>query len=162
LQPGEREDRVLALAFADLAAIAAIEGAAVVKLAPSWRPLSALLGVAGVLHFVAPKPFAALVPPALGDPGKWVAGSGAAELAVAAGVAVPRLRRPAALAGALLFVAVFPANVQMAVDAFRSPSSRAWKAASLGRLPLQVPLVLWALDVARKARSAGPEGAAHS
>ncbi|NEE55001.1 hypothetical protein G3M55_61770 [Streptomyces sp. SID8455] len=44
---------------------------------------------------------------------------------------------------------MFPANVQMAVDWRRRP--RPQRAAALARLPLQVPLVLWARSVARGA-----------
>ena len=120
---------------------------------PGWRPLAVFLAGMGVLHFVLPRPFATIVPPALGNPAPWVAGSGVAELAVAAGVAVPALRRRSALAAALLFVAVFPANVQMAVDAVKKDASPAWKALAFGRLPLQAPLIVWALTVARRARA---------
>ena len=48
---------------------------------------------------------------------------------------------------AVLFVAVFPANVQHAVQA-----DGAEQVGALLRLPLQVPLVLWALQVRRSAR----------
>ena len=120
--------------------------------APSWRPLAALLAVAGVTHAVAPQVFEPLVPRRLGDPRPWVLWSGAAEVACAVGLAVPRTRRVAALASAALFVGVFPGNVQMAVTAVRSPrASTAYRAAALARLPLQVPLVRWALQVSRTA-----------
>lgn len=118
--------------------------------APGWRPLAALLAVTGTLHLVRPRPFAAIVPRRLGDPTPWVYGSGAAELACAAALAVPATRRAGALATAALFVAVYPANVQMAATALRSSrATPAYRAVALGRLPLQVPLVLWALRVAR-------------
>jgi len=118
--------------------------------APGWAPLAALLTATGVLHFARPAPFASIVPRRLGDPLPWVHGSGVAELACAAGLAVPATRRPAALATAALFVGVFPANVQMAVSALRSRrASTAYRAVALGRLPLQAPLVAWALRVAR-------------
>jgi uncharacterized membrane protein len=42
---------------------------------------------------------------------------------------------------------VFPANVKMAYD-YRTRSPRV-KAVAYGRLPLQVPLILWALRVGR-------------
>ncbi len=47
------------------------------------------------------------------------------------------------MASALLFVAVFPGNLYMVVDPGDAPR---WVA--VARLPLQVPLVLWALQVA--------------
>lgn len=118
--------------------------------APSWRPLAVVLAVAGATHLVAPRIFEPLIPRRLGDPRPWVVGSGVAELACAAGLALPRTRRAAALATAALFVGVFPGNAQMALTAVRSPkASTAYRAAALGRLPLQVPLVRWALRVAR-------------
>ncbi|GAB2679339.1 DoxX family protein [Thalassiella azotivora] len=127
---------------------------------PGWRPLALLLAGVGVLHFAQPGPFARIVPRRLGDPYPWVYGSGVAELACAAGLAAPRTRRAAALATAALFVGVFPANVQMAVTAHRSSrASTATKVVSTARLPLQGPLVWWALDVA--ARSAVAGGRAH-
>ncbi|WTX68871.1 hypothetical protein OG788_04920 [Streptomyces sp. NBC_00647] len=82
-----------------------------------------------------------------GAPRTWTYASGVAELALAAGVALPSTRRVAALATAAFFVGVFPANVQMAVDWRHRPAPL--KAAALARLPLQVPLVLWARGVAR-------------
>ncbi|MFE4548674.1 MULTISPECIES: DoxX family protein [unclassified Streptomyces] len=113
--------------------------------------LAGLLATAGVTHFAAPERFDATVPRVLpGSPRAWTHVSGAAELALAAGVALPRTRRAAALATAAFFVGVFPANVQMAVDWRHRPAPL--KAAALARLPLQVPLVLWARGVARSGK----------
>ncbi|MCX4669014.1 DoxX family protein [Streptomyces sp. NBC_01381] len=113
--------------------------------------LAGLLAGSGVAHFAAPKPFDATIPRALpGSPRAWTYASGAVELALAAGVALPRTRRTAALATAAFFVGVFPANVQMAADWRHRPAPL--RAAALGRLPLQVPLVLWARNVAGAAR----------
>lgn len=110
--------------------------------------LAGLLAAAGVAHFANPRPFDATVPRSLpGTPRTWTYASGAAELALAAGIAAPRTRRAAALATAAFFVGVFPANVKMAVDWRHRPAPL--KAAAVGRLPLQVPLVLWARSVAR-------------
>ncbi|GAB3676210.1 DoxX family protein [Angustibacter aerolatus] len=118
---------------------------------PGWRPLAGVLASSGVLHLVRPGPFASIVPRWLGDPVPWVHGSGVAEIACAVGLALPRTRRVAALSTAALFVAVFPANVQMAVTALRSErASTAFQVVALARLPLQVPLVLWALRVRRR------------
>ena len=128
---------------------AAPETEATVPSAPAWRPLAGLLAVMGVAHFVIPRPFEAIVPRPLGDPKPWVQASGAAELACAAALALPRTRRAGGLAAAALFVAVFPANVKMAVD--WSDRSVTEQAIAYGRLPLQIPLVLWALKVRRDA-----------
>jgi uncharacterized membrane protein len=111
--------------------------------------LAALLAAAGVAHFARPRVFDGIVPSGLpGSARAWTYASGAAELALAAGLAVPRTRRTAALATTAFFVGVFPANVKMAKDWRHRPARL--RAAAYGRLPLQVPLVLWARDVARK------------
>lgn len=122
----------------------------------SPRALATLLAVAGLTHFVTPKPYDWMVPRSLpGSPRAYTYASGVAELALAAAVAVPRTRRAGGLAAAALFVAVFPANVRMAVQWWRRPLPL--RVAGLLRLPLQVPLVLWALRVGRgKASTAGP------
>jgi uncharacterized membrane protein len=48
-----------------------------------------------------------------------------------------------------LFVAVFPANIKMAID--WSHQGRLKTILGIARLPLQVPLVWWALRVRRQA-----------
>jgi uncharacterized membrane protein len=109
--------------------------------------LASLLAGAGVTHFARPQPYDAIVPRWMPGPSRmWTYASGAAELAVAAAITCPRTRHIGALAAALLFAAVFPANVQMAVDwRGRGPGPRA---VAYARLPLQVPLVWWALRIA--------------
>ncbi|MGW2746508.1 DoxX family protein [Streptomyces sp. NPDC001450] len=110
--------------------------------------LAGLLAAAGVAHFAAPRRFDATIPKTLpGSPRAWTYGSGFVELALAAGVAAPRTRAVAAKAAAAFFVGVFPANVKMAVDWRHRPAPQ--RNAALARLPLQVPLVLWARGVAR-------------
>ena len=104
--------------------------------------LAALLAVAGAAHFVVPRPYERIVPEVFGDPVFWVRWSGVAELVCAGLVVHPRTRRFGALAAAGLFVVVFPANVKMALDG-GVPAGLAW-----ARLPLQIPLVLWAYRVA--------------
>ncbi|MFC4949407.1 hypothetical protein [Pseudonocardia sp. GCM10023141] len=112
--------------------------------------LAALLIGSGTMHFLAPRQFDAIVPAQLpGSPRLWTQVSGAAELGIGAAVALPRTRRWGALAAAGLFVAVFPANVKMAVD--WSQRSVPARAVAYGRLPLQLPLILWALRVRRDA-----------
>ena len=114
--------------------------------------LVGLLAGAGATHFLKPGPYDKIVPAALpGSPRVWTKASGVAELAVAAAVALPRTRRLGGLAAAGLFVAVFPANVKMALDWRRAPIGK--RALAYGRLPLQAPLVAWALRVSREAAS---------
>lgn len=137
-----------------------------------WRALglAALLGAAGAAHFVVPDGYAAIVPRALPAPRLWVYGSGVAELGCAALLVAPRTRRLGGWAAAVLLVAVFPANVQMALDG-GVPGASGLLGSPVAvwlRLPLQVPLVWWAVAVARGsraltvARGGGPTRASQS
>ena len=119
----------------------------------SAKRLAALLATAGLTHFAAPAPYDSIVPRALpGKPRTWTLVSGAAELAVAAAMAHPRTRRAGGLAAAGLFAVVFPANVQMAWDWRDRPGPL--RLAAIARLPLQAPLVAWALQVSHSAAAA--------
>ncbi|WP_433893956.1 DoxX family protein [Streptomyces sp. CA-111067] len=118
--------------------------------ARSARLLAGLLATAGATHLLYPKPYDAIVPSQLpGSARAWTQGSAAAELALAAAVALPATRKAGALLTAGFFVAVFPANVKMAYDwrHRREP----YRSAAIARLPVQAPLVLWALKVSRNA-----------
>jgi uncharacterized membrane protein len=114
--------------------------------------LAGLLAAAGVTHLVHPRQYDRIVPRTLPGPARsYTYASGVAELVLAAGLVHPRTRRAAALASAGFFAAVFPANVKMAVDWRHAPPVR--RAVAYGRLPLQVPLILWARKVAREAHT---------
>ena len=119
----------------------------------SEKLLAAFLLGAGIMHFVNPGFFDAIVPP-------WVPGSeraatyasGVAEILVGAGILVARTRRAALWSAAALFVAVYPANLYMAWD-WRD-RDLADRLVAYGRLPLQIPMVWWAVAAARRASSA--------
>lgn len=117
--------------------------------------LAGLLGGAGLLHFLTPRFFDGIVPSVLPHPRAWTYLSGVAEFGCATAVLLPSTRRRGALVTAGLFVAVFPANVQQALQ-----SSGTEQLLAVLRLPLQVPLVLWALQVGRSGgvRAAGRAG----
>ncbi len=106
-----------------------------------------LIGV-GTTHFLAPKPFDDIVPAELpGSARFYTYASGAAEVSIGV-LLVPRsTRRLAALAAAALFVAVFPANVNMVRLWWDKP----WpmRIAALARLPLQIPMITTALNIRR-------------
>jgi uncharacterized membrane protein len=111
------------------------------------RSLAEMLLFTGTVHLVRPHVFDAALPDWLpGTKTAWAVGSGVAELVCAGLVALPRTRRLGGYACAALFVAVFPGNVHMVTTA-RTPRARA---VTLARLPLQVPLVLWALRAGRE------------
>lgn len=104
----------------------------------------------GTLHFVVPGPFRRIVPRWFPWRSEAVVVSGVAELASGLLMAFPRTKRIGGSLAVGLLVAVFPANVQMAVDASRgrgqvkAPAWLMWL-----RLPLQVPMVASAARVAR-------------
>ena len=116
-----------------------------------WRTLSllglcVLMGGSGLLHLLAPAPYRSIIPsPLRGQAAALVTISGAIEIICAALLIVPRTRRLGAYAFAALLVAVFPANIQMALDSKHGiAGSLTWL-----RLPLQAPLILWALTFRR-------------
>lgn len=112
--------------------------------------------VSGVIHLVRPSVFTPIIPRALR---RWdtalVLVSGVAELACAAGLAVPTTRVAAGRASAVVLAAVWPANAQMSIDlgrrAARRRTLKAWAAfaVSLVRLPLQVTLMRRAVGHSR-------------
>ncbi|MDA4107060.1 DoxX family protein [Mycolicibacterium holsaticum] len=118
--------------------------------APAYRMAAMLLGV-GTLHFLTPKPFDAIVPAELpGSARFYTYASGVAELGTAGLLATPRTRRLGALAAVVLFVSVFPANVNMVRLWFQDPRKPfVMRLAALARLPLQIPMVLQALRIYR-------------
>jgi uncharacterized membrane protein len=120
--------------------------------ASSAKVIGGIFAVSGVVHLVKPEVYEPLIPDWLPGAREIVLASGVAELACAAGLAHPRTRRAAGWASAALLVAVFPGNVQMAVDAMGTDNT-ALKIGSVARLPLQVPLIWLA---ARAARSVSP------
>ena len=111
--------------------------------------LAGLLTVTGMSHFLAPRPYAEIIPERLPSPYGLVYASGVAELLCAAGLALPRTRQATAWLTAALFVAVFPANIKMALDS--TDRSEVYRLAVWARLPVQAPLIWWAVTVARQA-----------
>lgn len=104
--------------------------------------LGAGIGVAGVMHFVRPEFFDAIVPPWLPPSQRfWTLISGVAELVVGVMLFVPRWRRSGAIALFVLLVAVYPANLYMTWDWRDRPAGE--RVVSWVRLPLQ--FVLFAL-----------------
>lgn len=118
------------------------------------QALAGLLTITGILHFVVPQVYDKIVPPELpGTQRFWVLASGVAELGVAGAVAAPRTRSAGGLLAALLFVVVFPANVYMWLEFRRHNRPLPEQIGALVRLPLQVPLIWWALRVWRQGTS---------
>ncbi|WP_116247657.1 DoxX family protein [Nocardiopsis sp. FIRDI 009] len=120
------------------------------------RALGGLFVAAGALHFAAPRPFEAIMPRRLPAHRAFVYGSGAVELAC--GVGLLTRRRWAGPASAALLLAVWPANVRMALDAGsgRLPGLADNRVVAWGRVPLQIPLI-WAALQNRPRSGGSPE-----
>ena len=115
-------------------------------------PLALLFIVGGLLHFVFPEVYLRIMPPFLPWPRILIGVSGAAEIAGGLGLLLARFRRAAAYGLALLLVAVFPANVYMAVAHVPFPGIIGESWVQWLRLPLQIPIILWALHYSHKTR----------
>lgn len=92
---------------------------------------------AGVMHFVKPAFYLAMMPPRLPWPSALVAISGVAEIALGVAVLVPATRVYAAWGLIALLIAVFPANIYAAVAELPGRGG-------YGRLPVQALLIAWA------------------
>jgi uncharacterized membrane protein len=98
--------------------------------------------VTGILHFAVPKPYVAIMPPWIPKHKEMVAISGAAELAGGLALMKPGLEKPARWWMVSLLVAVFPANLHMALhpeDIKGLPDIPRW--ALWARLPLQLVFI---------------------
>lgn len=102
---------------------------------------------AGVLHFITPQTYLRIMPPGLPAPGLLVYVSGAFEILGGVGILARRTRRLAGWGLVALLVAVFPANVYMALihEQLHVPGWLAW-----ARLPLQGLLIWWVWAVGRQ------------
>ncbi len=97
---------------------------------------------AGANHFWNPKFYEDIMPPYLPWPSQLVILSGIAEIVLGVALLVPKTSQVAAWGLILLLIAVFPANVHMAMnpDLYPTiPPIALWL-----RLPLQGVLVAWA------------------
>lgn len=103
--------------------------------------LAAFFLFTGTTHFLFPNVFAGAVPPSL--PHRKLLGllGGAAELASGLGLLLPATRPAARLGLTALLLAVWPANVSMALRPQDFPAIPVW--ALWLRVPLQLPLLWW-------------------
>lgn len=106
--------------------------------------LAVCMVVAGILHFAQPDPFIRIVPDFLPAPAALVYISGVIEIGLGIGLLVPGLRQISAWGLVLLFIAVFPANLNMAINHIHIAGvPDAWWFQAI-RLPFQLVLIAWA------------------
>lgn len=96
---------------------------------------------AGLMHFVRPGWYEAIMPDYLPAHRELVAASGAAEIAGGVGVLAARRRWVPRWWMIATLLAVFPANVHMALHPERYSRMPRW--GLYGRLPIQALFVLW-------------------
>lgn len=121
---------------------------------------AALFTSAGVMHFVKPDFFESIVPAWFPDTKLANRVSGAAEIALGLGMLSPRTRRASATGLIALTVAVFPANIDMALNRVEVKPVDGRMTRRVGsatgpqnwiRLPMQLPLIWWMWREARAA-----------
>lgn len=118
--------------------------------------MAAFYAMAGVLHFRAPEFFVRIMPAYLPWHLELVYLSGAIEILLAALLVVPATCRLGAWGTVALLVAVFPANLNMALNDIR-PDGPLGPPTTLGlwlRLPVQGVLIAWAWWYTRADRRA--------
>ncbi len=114
-----------------------------IKRAARWL-LVAFMIVSGIGHFAVTASYEAMMPTALPWPRLLVYLSGVAELAGGVGLVVPSLRRAASIGIMLLLIAVFPANINMAVNHISPPGMHISSFALWARLPFPALFLAWA------------------
>lgn len=120
------------------------------------RGMAIMLLITGAGHFIVPGPVDDLVPSFLpGDARLWTYTSGLAEIVVALLLLAPLYKRAAGKAVRLwgaylalaLFIAVYPANINMAIE--WSSRDMPEPLLAYARLPLQFGLFYWAWALAK-------------
>lgn len=113
----------------------------------SWKRASLILmslfyTAAGINHFVNPNFYLRMMPPYLPLHLELVYLSGLIEVALGIAIAIPRVRHLAAWGIIALLIAVYPANIHMALHPELFPEF-----SRLGlylRLPVQILFIVWA------------------
>ena len=103
---------------------------------------------AGIMHFVIPRQYEAIMPDYLPAHKELVQASGVAEIAGGLGVMHPSTRRVASWWSIATLIAVFPANLHMALhpDKYKQVP----RVALYLRLPVQLLFIAWAHAAGRK------------
>ncbi len=123
------------------------------KTALRWLMTVGMVG-AGLLHFLTPEPYLGMMPAMLPAPLALVYISGVAEIAGGLGLILPATRRLAAWGLIALYIAVFPANLNMALHDLPLGTTNVPTWALWARLPLQLVLIAWAYRYTRPNGSA--------
>ena len=115
------------------------------KTTPAKTLSRILLGIAfiiaGANHFRDPATYVSMMPPWLPSPEMLNIISGAAEIAGGIGMLIPLTRNAAATGLILLLIAVFPANLHVALNGWAGMDIPRW--VLIARLPFQLLFIAW-------------------
>jgi uncharacterized membrane protein len=100
---------------------------------------------AGLNHFANPKPYEYIMPKYLPAHRELVYASGVAEAAGGLGLMIPSTRKNASYFLIATLIAIFPANLDMALHPEKFPKMPGGKRALMARLPLQAGFIGWVL-----------------
>jgi uncharacterized membrane protein len=109
--------------------------------------VSLLFMYIGLIHFVRPGKFIQITPDFLPYKKELVYVSGFFEILGGAGLLIPQTRKAAGIGLIALLFAVFPANINMAVNKIDFGSIPTW--VLWARLPLQFLLIYWVRAVSK-------------
>jgi len=98
---------------------------------------------AGTNHFINPELYVAVIPPILPAPRALVFISGFAEIVGGMAVLLPSFRKLAGWGLVILLIAVFPANIYMAMEELKIGAQMVPPWVLWTRLPLQLVLIGW-------------------
>jgi uncharacterized membrane protein len=107
---------------------------------------------AGANHFISPAAYLGMMPAELPEHlhAPLVAISGVAEILGGLGLVLAATRRLAAWGLVALYIAIFPANLNMAVNELPLGTTRIAPWMLWARLPLQLVLIAWAFWYTRR------------
>jgi uncharacterized membrane protein len=124
----------------------------VVKIILRWLLTIFMVG-AGLNHFRSPAPYLGMMPVELPHPELLVQLSGVAEILGGLGLILPQTRRLTGWCLIALFVAIFPANLNMALNHLPLGDDPVPQWELWARLPLQLVLIAWAYWFTRPEKS---------
>lgn len=107
--------------------------------------LAISLIIVGITHFTKPEQFVRIVPPQLPYPFELVYISGFFEILGGIGLLIPLVSVAAAWGIVALFIAVFPANLNQAINSISIEGIPDYPLLYWFRLPFQAVLIAWAL-----------------
>jgi uncharacterized membrane protein len=112
--------------------------------------LAVAIIIVGITHFIRPEQYARIVPPQLPYPVGLVYLSGVIEILLGIGLTIPLVSVVAAWGLIALFIAVFPANINQAINSIPIEGIPHHPLLYWFRLPFQAVLIAWAAWYTRR------------